>query len=198
LQALVHGLPLWALDSQQRARYNLTASGTSASVTAEGPVGTRPRGSWLVSGRRSYLDVFLKRVLHDSSIAFGFMDLFSKVVYDVSDRHQIQASLLTGRSRLDNHPDSDNLQALRTASHTGWMGTASDQKIDGLILSFAGARWKKMAMIVSEVFLACKRESMQARMDMIAGRVRRLVADGKLQSQGDLRKMRRGEVKLAH
>jgi hypothetical protein len=80
---------------------------------------------------------------------------------------------------------------------SGWMGTASNQKIDGLILSFAGARWKKMAMIVSEVFLACKRESMQTRMDTIADRVRRLVADGKLQSQGDLRKMRRGEVKLA-
>ena len=64
-------------------------SGTSASLTVDGPLGHSGRGSWLVSGRRSYLDVLLKQVLNNSSIAFGFMDLFSKVVYDVSHRHQI-------------------------------------------------------------------------------------------------------------
>ena len=111
--------------SRQRTRYNFTASGTAASFTVDGPLGRSGRGSWLVSGRRSYLDVFLKQVLDDSSIAFGFMDLFSKVVYDVSDRHQIQASMLTGRSQLSNDLDADNLEDVGRAMHNGWMGTAA-------------------------------------------------------------------------
>src|SRR5256712_1462768 len=112
--------------SRQRNRYNATASGTSASLTVDGPLGHSGRGSWLVSGRRSYLDILLKQVLNNSSnIAFGFMDVFSKVVYDVSDRHQVQASMLMGRSRLNSEPDTDNLQALGTATHAGWMGTAA-------------------------------------------------------------------------
>jgi hypothetical protein len=111
--------------SRKRTRYNVTASGTAASVTVDGPLGGSGRGSWLVSGRRSYLDVFLKQVLDDSSIAFGFSDVFSKVVYDLSERHQFQASVLMGRSRLENEPDPDDLGDVGTAAHTGWMGTAA-------------------------------------------------------------------------
>ena len=112
--------------SRQRARYNLTASGTSASATAEGPIGKGSQGSWLVSGRRSYLDVFLKQVLNDSSIAFGFSDLFSKVVYDVSDRHQIQAGLVAGRSRLDRAAEQiGDPFGLGQAQHTGWTGSVA-------------------------------------------------------------------------
>lgn len=86
--------------SRERPRYNLTASGTSASAIADGPLGGG-RGSWLASGRRSYLDLFLKRILNDSILAFGFGDLFSKVVYDLSDHHQLQATLVSGRSRFE-------------------------------------------------------------------------------------------------
>ncbi len=112
--------------SRQRARYNLTASGTSASVTAEGPLGAAARGSWLVSGRRSYLDLFLKQVLRDSSVAFGFSDLFSKVVYDVSERHQLQAALVGGRSRLDRSAeDIGDPTGLGQAAHVGWMGSVT-------------------------------------------------------------------------
>src|SRR3989442_14082518 len=53
--------------SRQRNRYNATASGTSASLTVDGPLGHSGRGSWLVSGRRSYLDILLKQVLNNSS-----------------------------------------------------------------------------------------------------------------------------------
>jgi hypothetical protein len=58
--------------SRERMRVNATASGTSASFTADGPFGASKAGSWLVSARRSYLDLFLKKVLDDSSLAFGF------------------------------------------------------------------------------------------------------------------------------
>lgn len=112
--------------SRQRARYNLTASGTSASATAEGPLGTGARGSWLVSGRRSYLDLLLKRVLKDASIAFGFTDLFSKVVYDVSDTHQVQATIVAGRSLLDRAAEQvGDPFGLGKATHAGWLATAA-------------------------------------------------------------------------
>jgi hypothetical protein len=90
--------------SRERTRYNLTASGTSAEVTSDGPLGASMRGSWLVSARRSYLDLFLKRVLRNSSQAFGFADLFSKVVYDLSEHDQVQATMVVGRSRFDKEP----------------------------------------------------------------------------------------------
>ena len=109
--------------SRERARYNLTASGTSVSMTADGPL-RATRGSWLVSARRSYLDVFLNRVLQDSSQAFGFADLFSKVVYDPSERHHIETSLLLGRSLFEkDHVDSP--EDLERATHVGWMATAA-------------------------------------------------------------------------
>lgn len=80
---------------------------------------------------------------------------------------------------------------------SGWASTASHQQIDELILSFAAARWKKVAMITGQVLSACQKDSMQTSAEMVADRVRRLVVDGKLKSQGDLARMRRGEVKLA-
>ena len=106
--------------SRDRLRVNLTASGTSASATADGPLGAA-RGSWLVSARRSYLDLVLARILHDSSLAFGFSDVFSKAVFDVSSRHQIAATLVAGHSRFE----AANVQAstfdLGSANHAGWL-----------------------------------------------------------------------------
>jgi hypothetical protein len=108
--------------SRQRTRYNATASGTSASLTAEGPIGGASRGSWLASARHSYLDLFLKQVLRSSSVAFGFSDLFSKVVYDVSDHHRLQATLVTGRSRLDREAQElGDPDGLAVATHAGWL-----------------------------------------------------------------------------
>ena len=112
--------------SRERARFNVTASGTSASLTADGPMGASGRGSWLVSARRSYLDVFLKRVLRNSSQAFGFSDVFGKVVSDLSDRHQVQATVLLGRSRFASDPDRlDDRRDLARAIHVGWMATTA-------------------------------------------------------------------------
>jgi hypothetical protein len=112
--------------SRQRTRYNVTASGTSASLTAEGPLGSGARGSWLVSGRRSYLDLFLKQVLRSSSVAFAFSDLFSKAVYDLSDHHQLKATVVVGASKLDRAAEElGDPGGLGTATHAGWMGAAS-------------------------------------------------------------------------
>lgn len=134
-QRLGAGLALATSEgSRERARYNLTASGTSASLTADGPLGaperagispasTSGRGSWLVSARRSYLDLFIRQVLDDSSLAFGFTDLVAKVTYDVTPSDQVQVAAVAGRSRFDETDGQDSPTSLDSASHAGWMET---------------------------------------------------------------------------
>ncbi|HEV8630743.1 MAG TPA: carboxypeptidase-like regulatory domain-containing protein [Thermoanaerobaculia bacterium] len=123
-QRLGAGLELATSEgSRERARYNLTASGTSASLTGDGPLGNSARGSWLVSARRSYLDLFIRQVLHDSSLAFGFADVLTKVTYDVTAGDQIQLAAVAGRSRFDETEVQDSPTSLDSASHAGWMET---------------------------------------------------------------------------
>ena len=47
--------------SRQRRIVHIAVSGTNASAVAEGPIGSRQRGSWLISGRQSYLDLIVHR-----------------------------------------------------------------------------------------------------------------------------------------
>src|SRR5262245_16766241 len=54
---------------RQRRRFRLGLSGTSATALAEGPM-ARGRASWLVSVRRSYLDLILNRIEDGSGLAF--------------------------------------------------------------------------------------------------------------------------------
>jgi hypothetical protein len=86
-------------DRQQR-RLRLAASGTNASVVAEGPLGRSGRGSWLISGRQSYLDLVLDRLV-DDQVQFGFSDAQLKIQYDLSEADRVELTLLTGRSRLE-------------------------------------------------------------------------------------------------
>lgn len=85
-----------------RARAGL--SGTSASGLAEGPFGGG-RGAWLVSARRSYLDLLLKRIDEENSLAFGFTDGQAKLVFDVTARHQLQMLAIAGASAFDEKPE---------------------------------------------------------------------------------------------
>jgi hypothetical protein len=87
----------------------LAVSGTNASFLGEGPLGHQQRGSWLVSVRRSYIDWLVRRVVPDFfESVFGFTDVQAKVVYDLTPRHQLQATTIAGISRLtqehETHP----------------------------------------------------------------------------------------------
>jgi hypothetical protein len=111
--------------SRERRRYNLTASGTSASITADGPLGKEAKGSWIVSFRRSYLDLFLEHVLSDDTTpAFSFTDIFSTVAYDLSPHDHVEATMVAGQSRYDKDVGVDTLSLAR-ADHTGWMATGA-------------------------------------------------------------------------
>jgi hypothetical protein len=90
--------------SRDRTLVRASVSGTSASVTAEGPIGKSKRGSWLVSGRKSYLDLLIDR-LSDEGLSFGFADAQAKLRYDISTRQSVALTLVAGDSRLREVPE---------------------------------------------------------------------------------------------
>jgi hypothetical protein len=74
--------------------------------------------------------------------------------------------------------------------------TASQQRIDELILASARQRWLKVARIILDVLNACKRGKIDIRVDDITKRVCALVELGKLEAQGNLYRPRHSEVRL--
>lgn len=86
--------------SRTDRRYTLGISATSATATAEGPLGSSTRGSWLVGVRRSHSEWPVGRQDEQSTV-FGFSDLQSKVVYDVRAGQQVSLSMVTGVSHVE-------------------------------------------------------------------------------------------------
>ena len=72
----------------------------SARMTLEGPV---QKGSWMVSGRRTYLDPILAAIRNDSTEvpAYYFYDLNAKFNQDLTDRDKVTVSGYFGRDDLN-------------------------------------------------------------------------------------------------
>jgi hypothetical protein len=129
--------------SRDRRQLRLGVSGTDASVVAEGPLGGRKNGSWLFSARKSYLELLLKQIDEDNDFGFGFSDLQSKLVYDLSAAHRVELSLVAGRSRLDQESSIDDLNDVQDGrnsaalANAGWRFTISPSLLLTQRLSFA-------------------------------------------------------------
>jgi hypothetical protein len=117
-----------------RTRFGLrgVVSGTAATLLGEGPLGRSGRGSWLVAGRRSYLEWPIDRE-ESTRTAFGFSDALAKLVYDVHPDQQVALSFLGGMSDIDyeeenpapNEPGSgSNRAAVVNASWRSKFGSA--------------------------------------------------------------------------
>jgi hypothetical protein len=93
-------------------------SGTEASAVAEGPIGSRKSGSWLISVRKSYLDFLLARLTDEYAFGFTFADMQAKAVYEPSPRHRLALSFIAGHSRLDprDKPGGNRFLHARNAS----------------------------------------------------------------------------------
>jgi hypothetical protein len=65
-----------------------------------------------------------------------------------------------------------------------------------MILSFARARWRKVAMIISQVIDESSRRGVDADEHAVAERVRTLVEYERLEAHGNLYLWRQSEVKL--
>jgi hypothetical protein len=111
--------------SRAATAFRAAVSGTNASVLAEGPIGAGAGGSWLVSFRRSYLDWLIRRIVPDfGSSLFAFTDLQSKVVYDLTPRHQLQMIAIAGAARLD-QPDERDISSTAHAADDMALGTVA-------------------------------------------------------------------------
>jgi Protein of unknown function len=70
-------------------------------------------------------------------------------------------------------------------------------ELDDLILSIASTHWQKVAMIISKVTrddrFSC--ENSDDEFDSVAARITYLVAEGRLESQGDISQWRFSEVR---
>ena len=87
--------------SRDGTRSHVSVSVTDAALVMEGPLGRHKQGSWLTSVRKSYLDRLLRRLDPNNDFGFGFSDLQTKMVYDVTSRNQLQLAVTAGHSRLD-------------------------------------------------------------------------------------------------
>ena len=103
--------------SRDRTEMRIGVSGTDFSLVAEGPLGRSKAGAWLFSVRKSYLDMLLDQISDDNDFGFGFTDVQSKLVYDVSSRHRIELSLVAGRSRLDQTVDATDVNETKDAKN---------------------------------------------------------------------------------
>lgn len=89
--------------STDRIHVRGSASVPDAGFLAEGPFGKKnPKGSWLISTRKSYLQYFLKSLAQDMpSMAFGFEDLQAQFNYSVNSANQFSVKIIDGVSTLD-------------------------------------------------------------------------------------------------
>ena len=89
--------------SRDRTQMRVGVSGTDASVVVEGPLGGGKAGSWLVSARKSYLELLLKQI-DDETTTSGSASATSSRSWSTTCRpsHRARArAVVAGRSRLD-------------------------------------------------------------------------------------------------
>ena len=110
--------------SRDRRIFHVAVSGTNASAVAEGPLGRSHKGSWLLSGRQSYLDAIVHRLTNDA-VSFGFSDAQARLAYDVTPRQRVSVTFLAGRSRFQNSPDRMDLDDLHVGTNRSVVAVGS-------------------------------------------------------------------------
>lgn len=130
--------------SRDRRIARISVSGTNASAVVEGPLGRSRRGSWLISGRKSYLDLVIDR-LSEEGLTFGFADMQAKARYDLTDRQTASLTFIAGKSSLEETPDEpaeddlfigNNAAAIAIAS---WKRTTSRSVVSAGVLGGTAA-----------------------------------------------------------
>ena len=107
--------------SRDRLGVRAAVSGTSSSGVFEGPLGSTHRGSWLVSIRRSYLDWLVRKIEPDIDSTIGFSDAQAKLVYDLTERQQLQFTAIAGDASYEevNASLANGLMTARSRSLLG-------------------------------------------------------------------------------
>ncbi len=95
--------------NRDRWRNSVSVSGTALSGITEGPVGS---GSWILSGRKSYVDWLVRKIDPEADAGFGFHDVFGKLTQDLGRRHQVAVSLIAGRTGVQDLVEGSSLTAI--------------------------------------------------------------------------------------
>jgi hypothetical protein len=103
--------------SRERVQSHVSVSAIDASAVVEGPLGTSREGSWLLSARKSYLNLVLEHLYPNQNLNFGFGDVQAKLVYDLNARHQLQLAVTAGQSRFKQPTEAQNLDSLTNADN---------------------------------------------------------------------------------
>lgn len=102
----------------------------SSRLTLEGPIGNRKKASFLISGRRTYLDIlakpFIRRAIEndggEGSAGYYFQDLNLKLNYDFSQKDKIYLSGFFGKDKFKLNTLNDSFEeiaGLQWANKTG-------------------------------------------------------------------------------
>jgi hypothetical protein len=75
-------------------------------------------------------------------------------------------------------------------------GPESATTLDALIVASATGEWMKVAMLIFRTIDASKAQAIDAAPQAIAARIYALVADGRLEAQGNIRRWRTSEVRV--
>jgi len=110
--------------ARDRTVVRAAVSGTNANGVAEGPIGADGRGSWLISGRQSYID-HLVHHLTSHAISFGFTDAQGRASYALSPRQRLDFTALAGHSRFQNEPGHTGPDDIFDATNASVVGVAS-------------------------------------------------------------------------
>lgn len=110
--------------ARDRRQVRVGISGTNASAVLEGPLGSEERGSWLVSARKSYLDLLVHR-LREEGLTFAFSDVQGKLVYDLTPHQKVDLAVVAGASKLrdvdvDDRSDAFIGRNTSAVSIAGW------------------------------------------------------------------------------
>ena len=76
------------------------------------------------------------------------------------------------------------------------MSTDQNSDIDDAILTVAREQWRKVAFIIATVVHARNEQAAEDDYNLVASRIAALVAEGRLESQGDLSDWRHSEIRL--
>ena len=115
--------------SRQRTSVSGSFGGVAAALVGEGPLGSSGQGSWLVSGRQSYLDFpTTKFGAEYGGMGFAFRDMQAKAVYDASKTQQVSVTVVAGQTNAEHGNDTAPRgvsEAIRRAGllTAGWRST---------------------------------------------------------------------------
>ena len=121
--------------------FQIEASASNAGVIAEGPLGKKKRGSWMIGARKSYLQYLVDRILSASSngtsLVFGLEDVQGRLTYDLNARNNVSLYILESYSDIDRAGGTKTLgiNSLATGSYNyslanaGWRYTPSPKVV---------------------------------------------------------------------